>query len=168
MWNPLSKAEEAIPAVPTMPAHPYYPLEAEIVGYLANQYSVPMLLVLFASGCAAIISTTFLLVKQIRKTISNGELATIMWFTLCGFIHFFFEGYYVVNFRAMGGLQDLFGQLWKEYSLSDSRYLTLDPFVLCMESITAVSRIKNRSRVMLVTDYFIRSAGVPYHSLWHT
>lgn len=32
----------------------------------------------------------------------------------------------------------MFGQLWKEYALSDSRYLTQDPFVLCMESITAV------------------------------
>ncbi|CAL3965508.1 unnamed protein product, partial [Diplocarpon coronariae] len=31
----------------------------------------------------------------------------------------------------------LFGQLWKEYALSDSRYLTSDPFVLCMETVTA-------------------------------
>lgn len=38
----------------------------------------------------------------------------------------------------MGGATDLFGQLWKEYALSDSRYLTSDPFVLCMETITAV------------------------------
>ena len=36
-------------------------------------------------------------------------------------------------------MQDFFGQLWKEYSLSDSRYLTSDPFVLCMETVTAVS-----------------------------
>lgn len=55
-----------------------------------------------------------------------------------GFIHFFFEGYFAYNFRHMGGMQDLFGQLWKEYSLSDSRYLTQDAFVLCMETITAV------------------------------
>lgn len=33
---------------------------------------------------------------------------------------------------------DLFGQLWKEYSLSDSRYMTQDAFVVCMETITAV------------------------------
>jgi cholestenol delta-isomerase len=39
----------------------------------------------------------------------------------------------------MGPAQDLFGQLWKEYALSDSRYLTSDPFVLCMETVTAVS-----------------------------
>lgn len=37
----------------------------------------------------------------------------------------------------MASQQDFFGQLWKEYSLSDSRYLTSDPFVLCMESVTA-------------------------------
>ena len=39
----------------------------------------------------------------------------------------------------MGPAQDLFGQLWKEYALSDSRYLTSDAFVLCMETVTAVS-----------------------------
>jgi cholestenol Delta-isomerase len=38
----------------------------------------------------------------------------------------------------MGPRTDLFGQLWKEYSLSDSRYLTQNAFVLCMETITAV------------------------------
>jgi cholestenol delta-isomerase len=57
---------------------------------------------------------------------------------LGGFIHLFFEGYFAYNFRRMGGMQDIFGQLWKEYSLSDSRYLTQDAFVLCMETITAV------------------------------
>ena len=55
-----------------------------------------------------------------------------------GSIHFFFEGYFVINHTRMAPAQDFFGQLWKEYSLSDSRYLTSDPFVLCMETITAV------------------------------
>lgn len=35
-------------------------------------------------------------------------------------------------------MQDFFGQLWKEYALSDSRYMTSDPLVLCMESLTVV------------------------------
>ena len=48
------------------------------------------------------------------------------------------EGYFAINHKSMGGLQDIFAQLWKEYALSDSRYLTQDPFVLCMETITAV------------------------------
>lgn len=37
----------------------------------------------------------------------------------------------------MGSRTDLFGQLWKEYALSDSRYMTRDSFVVCMESVTA-------------------------------
>lgn len=57
---------------------------------------------------------------------------------IAGCIHLFFEGYFSVNHKAMGPKQDLFGQLWKEYAFSDSRYLTSDPFVLCMETITAV------------------------------
>ena len=47
-------------------------------------------------------------------------------------------GYFAFNHANMPGKQDLFGQLWKEYSFSDSRYLTSDPFVLCMETVTAV------------------------------
>lgn len=37
----------------------------------------------------------------------------------------------------MGSRTDLFGQLWKEYALSDSRYMTRDSFVVCLESVTA-------------------------------
>lgn len=47
-------------------------------------------------------------------------------------------GYFSYNFKDMAGRSDLFGQLWKEYALSDSRYMTQDPFVVCMETITAV------------------------------
>lgn len=38
----------------------------------------------------------------------------------------------------MGSAQDFLGQLWKEYALSDSRYMTSDTLVLCMEVITVV------------------------------
>lgn len=37
----------------------------------------------------------------------------------------------------MGSRTHVFGQLWREYSLSDSRYLTQDAFVTCMETVTA-------------------------------
>lgn len=33
---------------------------------------------------------------------------------------------------------DLLGQMWKEYAKADSRYMTMEPFVLCMETVTAV------------------------------
>ncbi|MCJ1232535.1 hypothetical protein MMC14_000488 [Varicellaria rhodocarpa] len=77
------------------------------------------------------------LVKRHNPGLPVGERATIMWFVLSGTIHFFFEGYFALNHTRMAGMQDFFGQLWKEYSLSDSRYLTSDPFVLCMETVTA-------------------------------
>ncbi|KAF2683561.1 EBDP4, emopamil-binding protein [Lentithecium fluviatile CBS 122367] len=119
------------------PLHPYYPIEAQIVGYLANEWNTLELCSMFAAGCAAIFSVTYAVVKRVRPSTSASDLITILWFVLCGCIHLFFEGYFAYNFRRMGGMQDLFGQLWKEYSLSDSRYLTQDAFVLCMETITA-------------------------------
>ena len=48
------------------------------------------------------------------------------------------SGYFVYNHKWIGGMQDLFGQMWKEYALSDSRYLSQDPFVLCIETVTVV------------------------------
>jgi cholestenol Delta-isomerase len=57
---------------------------------------------------------------------------------IAGTIHTFFEGYFAFNGARMAGSSDLFGQLWKEYAKSDSRYLTSDPFTLCMETVTAV------------------------------
>ncbi|KAI6779755.1 cholestenol Delta-isomerase [Emericellopsis cladophorae] len=35
-------------------------------------------------------------------------------------------------------MNTLFAQLWKEYTLSDSRYLTLDIFTVCIEYITTI------------------------------
>lgn len=35
-------------------------------------------------------------------------------------------------------MNTLFAQLWKEYALSDSRYLTSDVFTVCVETITTV------------------------------
>ncbi|KAL1970369.1 hypothetical protein VTN77DRAFT_5529 [Rasamsonia byssochlamydoides] len=121
-----------------LPAHPYYPIDVEIVGYLANEWDTLTLVSMFAAGCAAIFSVTYLVVMKVRPQVSTSDLWTIMWFVLCGCIHLFLEGYYAYNFRRMGSMQDLFGQLWKEYSLSDSRYQTQNAFVLCMETITAI------------------------------
>lgn len=46
-------------------------------------------------------------------------------------------GYFSYNQSSMPASLHIFGQLWKEYSLSDSRYLTQDSFIVCMETITA-------------------------------
>lgn len=55
-----------------------------------------------------------------------------------GTLHIFFEGYYVLRHATLSGEQFLFAQLWKEYSLSDSRYLSGDTTVLCEEAVTVL------------------------------
>lgn len=58
---------------------------------------------------------------------------------LAGSLHCFFEGYFMIHHDHMAEAQDFLGQLWKEYALSDSRYMTSDTLVLCMETMTVVS-----------------------------
>jgi cholestenol delta-isomerase len=122
----------------TLTPHPFYPVEAKIVGYLANEASVSQLLGTFAAGCIVVLGTTLALIKGHNPTLSTTEKAAILWNVLSGTIHLFFEGYFAFNHASLPAMQDIFGQMWKEYSYADSRYLTSDPFVLCMEAITAV------------------------------
>lgn len=133
-----TRMEHFISNVTQTTPHPFYPLEANIVGYLANEYSVPQLLGTFAAGCVVILGLTLTLVRSHNPNLSVGQQATILWFVLTGSIHFFFEGYFAYNHASMAGMGDIFGQLWKEYALSDSRYMTRDPFVICMETSTAI------------------------------
>ncbi|KAI4228220.1 MAG: hypothetical protein L6R36_001799 [Xanthoria steineri] len=60
----------------------HFPVEAEIVGYLANTWSVPSLLVAFAAGWVVILGTTNLLVKRHNPTLGSGDKAAILWFVL--------------------------------------------------------------------------------------
>lgn len=48
------------------------------------------------------------------------------------------QGYFVFNHATLAADSGLFGQMWKEYALSDSRYLTSDTFTVCMETVTTV------------------------------
>lgn len=171
------------------PLHPYYPLEVEIAGYIANEYSVIQLLLAFGSGCAVILSVTYVAAKRIRSQIPTSELLTLMWFVLSKLGRYLQcfpanpvqadastsslkvqpqaaptyidlqpdprPGYYAYNFKAMGGRQDLFGQLWKEYAYSDSRYLTQNAFVMCMESITAVRWTALHQRTCMLTKTLV-------------
>ncbi|KAJ9504190.1 hypothetical protein LTR99_005881 [Exophiala xenobiotica] len=120
------------------PIHPFYPVGVEVANFIANDKTVVQLLATFAVGCAAVLGATWLLAGRLAPRLKATDKAAVLWFCLTGVIHFFFEGYFAYNHTRMGGAQDLFGQLWKEYALSDSRYLTSDPFVLCMETITAI------------------------------
>lgn len=68
--------------IPKSP-HPFYPIEANIVGYLVNEASVPHLLGTFAAGCIVILGMTLALVRGHNPSLSSGDKATILWFVLC-------------------------------------------------------------------------------------
>ncbi|KAK2059572.1 emopamil binding protein [Colletotrichum caudatum] len=126
----------------SIPVHPYSPAGAALPGYVANTFSANELRAMFAAGSAVILGSACRIVKRTRPDLPGGETATALWFTLSAFIHFVFEGeahssYFSYNQANVPASVDVFGQLWKEYSLSDSRYLTRDPFVVCMETVTA-------------------------------
>ncbi|KAK6579809.1 hypothetical protein PZA11_007517 [Diplocarpon coronariae] len=124
----------------TTPAHPYFPATLALAGrtYVANSWHLFTLIAVFAAGGAALVAATWAGARRLNPRLGPGDLGLVVWFVLCGSIHLFFEGYFVYNHHRMPQMTDFFGQLWKEYALSDSRYMASDPFVLCIESWTAV------------------------------
>ena len=63
--------------------HPFYPKEIEILGYLANDWSVLELLGYFAAGWAVILVVTELSVRRHNPRLPASEKAAIQWFVLC-------------------------------------------------------------------------------------
>ena len=43
--------------------HPYFPLDAEIIGYAANEWSVPALLGVFFGTCTCLFTATYFVSK---------------------------------------------------------------------------------------------------------
>ena len=121
------------------PPNDYYPLGTAIPGYVANEATMAEILTVFFGTCAVLFGGTHFVSKRLQPDLTRTELFTLLWFILSGCIHIFFEGYYVMNVLDIGTHQTWIGQMWKEYAFSDSRYLTQDAFVLCMESITAIA-----------------------------
>ncbi|KXH69063.1 emopamil binding protein [Colletotrichum salicis] len=119
-------------------AHPYYPVTAALPHYVANKNSVLSLLLFFGSIISSVVFTAVVGARNAYPQLTASDHLNVAWFALCGFLHCFFEGYFILNHRRLASDQSLFGQLWKEYALSDSRYLTSDPFMLCVESFTVL------------------------------
>ncbi|KAJ6014168.1 hypothetical protein N7540_008759, partial [Penicillium herquei] len=109
------------------PAHPFYPPDINPVDYVANTLGVPFLLSFFALATAAIIIVTSFLLKWRQSTIPSRDKFLVGWFIFSK----------LMPHRRLYRMQDIGGQLWKEYAQADSRYMTMEPFVLCMETITA-------------------------------
>ncbi|RAL06830.1 EXPERA domain-containing protein [Aspergillus homomorphus CBS 101889] len=117
--------------------HHYYPSTIQLPHYTTNETPVLSLIAQFGFLWAAVLGIALLIIRRTRPTASRSDQVAFIWMCLTGFIHLFFEAYFVINHKILAGSQELFGQLWKEYSLSDSRYLTSDSFLVSMEAVTA-------------------------------
>ncbi|KAF4452679.1 emopamil-binding (phenylalkylamine Ca2+ antagonist binding) [Fusarium albosuccineum] len=118
------------------PAHPYFPADAIIPGYVANDKPVTELLVTFGAITGAVIGFALWQTTGSKRSLPSIDRFAAAWFALCGFLHVAFEGYYLAYRHQLPGMSSLFAQLWKEYALSDSRYLTHDIFTISVETIT--------------------------------
>ncbi|KAI9492993.1 Emopamil binding protein-domain-containing protein [Zychaea mexicana] len=120
--------------------HPYYPQTLRINHYIPNRIPMESLLLTVGSVMALLIITSFVLAaaRKSSKTNKNkkGEALRFTWFVLCIFLHCGFEAYWVYHHKTIAGQSDLLAELWKEYAHGDSRYLSSDPVLLALETIT--------------------------------
>ncbi|ROT35928.1 hypothetical protein SODALDRAFT_54514 [Sodiomyces alkalinus F11] len=134
---PFHHHSDVPPSQQSQPQHPYYPIDVPISHFRANETDLPLVLAAFGGIVGVVVIGAAWIAR--RTKVRGLDRFAVCWFALSGFLHCFFEGYFIWNHSTLAGLQSVFGQAWKEYALSDSRYLTSDPFMLCVESITVVS-----------------------------
>ncbi|TGO12440.1 hypothetical protein BTUL_0088g00160 [Botrytis tulipae] len=119
--------------------HPYQPLDINLSGkYVENSFSPTILITTFGTTWALVLGATLFAVRKFYPRLSIKDQGLVLWFILTGSIHIFFEGYFVYNHARMASRTDFFGQLWKEYALSDSRYMSSDSFLLTIETWTVI------------------------------
>ncbi|TLD12282.1 uncharacterized protein PgNI_04544 [Pyricularia grisea] len=94
--------------------HPYFPEDAYIPDFVPNDKSLTDLVLPFAGTITCVLAASVILSKRINP------------------------GYLILNYERVASSNELFAQLWKEYSLSDSRYLTANTFVISIETITVL------------------------------
>ncbi|KAK5664255.1 hypothetical protein OQA88_473 [Cercophora sp. LCS_1] len=117
--------------------HPYFPVDSVISGgYVPTTWSLEGLLLSFVGLITAHIAGALLLARYKNPTLSISDQLIFCWFILSAFLHCQFEGYFIKNHEHIGSSDELFASLWREYAQSDSRYMTSDPFMLCIESLT--------------------------------
>ncbi|KAF4951823.1 hypothetical protein FGADI_7193 [Fusarium gaditjirri] len=119
--------------------HPYFPVDAVIPDYLPNSTPVAELIATFGAIVGTVIGLAIWQTARTAKPVRHIDQFAAAWFALCGFLHIAFEGYYLVYRYQLPGMSTLFAQLWKEYTLSDSRYLTHDIFTVSVETITCLA-----------------------------
>lgn len=64
-------------------SHPYYPLDAQVDGYAANESSLVALVLTASAACTALLGATFALVSLLRPSLCRADRIATLWFVLC-------------------------------------------------------------------------------------
>lgn len=140
--------------------HPYHPVDINLSGrFVENSFSAMSLVGAFVTTWTLVLGATLFAVRKFYPRLGLKDQGLVLWFifskyckaieivccksltlsfSIAGSIHIFFEGYFVYNHARMASMTDFFGQLWKEYALSDSRYMSSNSFLLTIETSTVV------------------------------
>jgi len=119
------------------PKHPYYPRDLKLPTFTEKTHSMEYSLGIFAVIAITVALISSLIIYQ-KQNVSKANKIAFVWLIITGSIHVFVEGYFAYFHETLQSDNSLIGQWWKEYSLSDSRYLSSDSFVVNMERITAI------------------------------
>ncbi|KAJ1920756.1 ATP-binding protein [Mycoemilia scoparia] len=139
--QPRSENSSPIIESPIEINHPYYPRDPNLLPhYRPSNLTIVGAFGVLGSGIAIVIVLSVLAIKfsNRRVPLTCGEKLTFGWFMVCGLIHIVLEGYFSFNHKTIAGNEHILADLWREYSHSDSRYLTSDTFTVLMEGITAI------------------------------
>ncbi|ESO95822.1 hypothetical protein LOTGIDRAFT_188540 [Lottia gigantea] len=136
--------------------HPYYPQDIALPHYVPNDKELSVLLGGMFGSVGLFMVFTWFFSGRSKTKFSTTERLILCWFMMCGLIHTFLEGYFSLFHATIAGEMTFLAQVWKEYSKGDSRYLTSDTFVLCMESITAA--IDGPLSFLALVAYFRQSS----------
>ena len=67
--------------------HPYYPLDAHLPGFLANDSSLQELLFIAVPGCTILLAASLMIARIFNPELKTAEQLTVLWFVLCPSSH---------------------------------------------------------------------------------
>jgi cholestenol delta-isomerase len=132
--NPTRRPADAPIAI--YMSHPYYPRNLRIDQYTPNSTSTNILLVYVLAAVTIWLGAAFWLAGTSAHMKPGRDRAIFCWFALCALTHCSFEPYWVIFNKTVASRQDIFAQLFREYSHADSRYMVSDPLVVTLETMT--------------------------------
>ncbi|XP_041349966.1 uncharacterized protein LOC121369152 isoform X1 [Gigantopelta aegis] len=120
-----SSAVENQGTMSSEPIHPYYPRDLRLPHYVPNEKSAAELVGVFFGVIGGFMVATWVLASSARTVkFSIPQRIILCWFVMSGIIHSVLEGYFGIYHQTLAGRMTFLGQVWKEYSKGDSRYLS--------------------------------------------